>query len=264
MKYLHIYKSTYSIVLSALATLLFNLPADAQTGKTDSVVFEFTGIAKTWTVPTGVTSLRVDARGAEGGGKQAGKGGSVQCQLPVKAGDKLTIHVGGQATGDAGGYNGGGAGCGKGYGGGGATDICLNGDGLDARIIVAGGGGGIGYGGYGGAGGGLTGGNGAYDTTAYHFAKGGTQTEGGAGARAYYSEAGQKGTGGKGLDSRGNCTNNAMGGGGGGYYGGGGSGAGGGGGGSSYTASQCTKVTHLQGVQEGNGRLVLYWDIASK
>lgn len=264
MKYLNIHKSTYSIILSALVTLLFTIPTNAQSSKTDSVVFEFTGAAKTWTVPAGVTSLRVDAQGAEGGGKQAGKGGRVQCLLTVKPGDKLTMHVGGQATGENGGYNGGGAGCGKGFGGGGATDICLNGDGLDARIVVAGGGGGIGYGGYGGAGGGLTGGNGAYDTTAYHFAKGGTQTEGGAGARAYFSEAGQKGTGGKGIDSRGNCTNNAMGGGGGGYYGGGGSGAGGGGGGSSYTGSQCTKVAHLQGVREGNGRLVVYWDVAGK
>ncbi|HRG90151.1 MAG TPA: glycine-rich protein, partial [Chitinophagales bacterium] len=208
MKYISLYKHTYLTLIFILITILVN----GQSNKTDSVLFEFTGTTKTWTVPTGVTSLWVDAMGAEGGGRQAGKGGRVQCLLPVKPGDKLTITVGGQATNDAGGYNGGGTGCGKGFGGGGATDIRLNGNDLDARIVVAGGGGGIGYGGYGGAGGGLTGGNGAYDTTTYHFAKGGTQTEGGAGARAYYSEAGQKGTGGKGLDSRGNCTNNAMGG----------------------------------------------------
>jgi|GEM_PF-6529139 len=150
MKYISLYKHTYLTLIFILITILVN----GQSNKTDSVLFEFTGTTKTWTVPTGVTSLWVDAMGAEGGGRQAGKGGRVQCLLPVKPGDKLTITVGGQATNDAGGYNGGGTGCGKGFGGGGATDIRLNGNDLDARIVVAGGGGGIGYGGYGGAGGG--------------------------------------------------------------------------------------------------------------
>lgn len=227
----------------------------------DSVVFNAKSKAQTWQVPDGITKIYIDAYGAQGGSEKGGKGGRVQSTMTVSPGTKLSINVGSQPTDSTGGLNGGGKGCGNGYGGGGATDIRVDGDGLNARILVAGGGGGAGYAGIGGgAGGGLTGGEGKYDTSSYHIAKGGTQTEGGAGARAYFSAAGKEGAGGEGRNSRGHCTNNAMGGGGGGYYGGGGSGAGGAGGGSSYTDKNNRDVKHTQGINSGDGRLVIYWD----
>ena len=228
----------------------------------DSVVFNFKAGEQTWIVPKEVTSVHVDAYGAQGGGTKGGKGGRVTSDLKVTPGTKLLINVGGQATGTDGGHNGGGKGCGNGYGGGGASDIRIGGPGLEARVLVAGGGGGSGYGGFGGAGGGLTGGDGKYtddNSNLDHVAKGGTQEAGGSGARAYFSKGGTAGNGGDGINSNGQCSNGAMGGGGGGYYGGGGSAAGGAGGGSSYANGNNSNVVHQQGVQEGNGRIVIYW-----
>jgi len=228
----------------------------------DSVTFSFKGSEQTWVVPAGVTTIHVDAYGAQGGSANGGKGGRVESNLKVTPGTKLIINVGSQPAGAEAGYNGGGKACGNGHGGGGATDIRIGSSGLEARILVAGGGGGAGYGGVGGPGGGTTGGDGFYDksgTNDAHIAKGGTQDAGGAGARAYFSPAGKAGVGGDGINNRGECSNGAMGAGGGGYFGGGGGGAGGGGGGSSYTNDSSSKVNHEQGVNEGNGKLIIYY-----
>jgi hypothetical protein len=261
-------KSTYRPLVFGIAAVLALLfacvsPVKAQkSNQTDSYVFNFKAEEQSWTVPPGVSSIHIDAFGAQGGSANGGKGGRVQSDLKVTAGTKLIIYVGSQPGGAEGGYNGGGKGCGNGYGGGGATDIRIGGSGLDARILVAGGGGGGGYGGFGGAGGGTVAGDGKYDDDPKNetqIAKGGNQEGGGKGARAYLSEAGKKGVGGDGLDNHGVCSNGAMGGGGGGYFGGGGSGAGGGGGGSSYASQINSKVSHEQGVGEGNGKLIIHW-----
>jgi hypothetical protein len=110
----------------------------------------------TWTVPAGVTSVSVDAYGAQGGSGflelgygTGGKGALVHTELPVAPGQVLTFVVGGQAkpvvngkTSLAGGYGGGGAGGyglgGAAAGGGGATRIELG----AKTLLVAGGGGG--------------------------------------------------------------------------------------------------------------------------
>ncbi|MDB5281430.1 MAG: C-terminal target protein [Bacteroidota bacterium] len=230
----------------------------------DSVVFNFKPGEQMWIVPEGIAVLHIEANGAQGGSDKGGKGGKVKSDLRVTPGTKLIIYVGSQPVSSEGGYNGGGKGCGKGYGGGGGTDIRIGGSGLEFRVLVAGGGGGAGYSGNGGSGGGLIGGEGQYPATdsnaTHHIAKGGTQQAGGAGARAYFSASGKIGLGGDGLNSHGNCSNDAMSGGGGGYFGGGGSGAGGGGGGSSFTDKNNSNVVHEQGVVEGNGKLVIYWD----
>lgn len=264
----------YIIKASAILLQLFSISVLLAQGSswaravvTDSAIFNYKPGEQIFTVPKGVTQLHIEAYGAQGGSAKVGsakggKGGLVQSDLKVTPGEKLIIYVGSQPTGPEGGYNGGGKGCGNGCGGGGATDIRIGGNGLEARVLVAGGGGGAGYGGTGGAGGGLTGGSGIYDNTDpadYHNAKGGTQQAGGNGARAYLSPPGTLGAGGDGISNTHDCTNGAMGGGGGGYYGGGGSGAGGGGGGSSYTNADNTNVEHQQGVQEGNGKLCIYW-----
>ena len=228
--------------------------------------FNYTGSQQTWTVPAGVTSVTVDARGAQGGTSSygtGGNGGRIQATLPVTPGQTLYINVGGQGSMSAAGWNGGGAPYSSGItgGGGGATDIRIGGTALTDRKIVAGGGGGGGY--YynwtldhGGPGGGLTGGagytNGALNPS--YCGQGGTQSAGGAGA----TTGGPAGTLGVGGGS-------AVygGGGGGGYYGGGaGYYGGGGGGGSNFSDATATGVTHTQGYTTGNGLLVLSWNSA--
>lgn len=221
--------------------------------------FFYTGAKQRFIVPAGVTRLTVSAHGGQGAGfgsaHSAGPGfpGRVYAVIPVHAGEKLYVFVGG--SGEHGGFNGGGdagaAGSGThpGYPGGGASDVRAGRDRLEDRILVAAGGGGKGVAFYysfanGGNGGGLTGQSGG--GAGYHDSGGGggggTQTSGGsggAGGQGYSNHAGQPGgsgafghggtggNGGPGTDS------NAYpdyglpgGGGGGGYYGGGGGGGG--------------------------------------
>ena len=221
--------------------------------------FNYTGAAQTWTVPSGVTSIVVDAAGGSGGNGSTGNGGlggRIQTSVNVTPSEVLSIYVAGAGgtNNDSAGFNGGGSNDSLNYnsyigGGGGASDIRQGGTTLLNRIVVAGGGGGGGYNGCtetGGAGGGLTGGAGAIGcATAPAF--GGSQIAGGAGG--YYSTVfggdGTLGTGGGGAPNTGGA------GGGGGYYGGGGGAWQGGGGGSSY--SNGTNSEHTQGYQAGNG-----------
>ncbi|MCW3128250.1 MAG: C-terminal target protein [Bacteroidetes bacterium] len=253
------------LFLFVCSSLFFSHDASAQKGaekKTgaDSVTFNFKPGPQFWKVPEGVTAVHVNIYGAQGGGPNGGKGGCVQSDLNAAVGTKLVIYVGSQPTGINGGENGGGQGCGKGTGGGGASDIRIGGTSLKSRTLVAGGGGGFGYGPSSGLGGGLTGGEGTYNNSPAHVAGGGTQEAPGAGARAYFGKPGVGPVGGDAGNSNGKCTNGAMAGGGGGYYGGGAGGGGGGGGGSSYAdAKICTNVVHQQGVNEGNGKVVISW-----
>ena len=127
--------------------------------------------------------------------------------------------------------------------GGGATDIRLNGNGVDDRIIVAGAGGGAGApnsnvttGSYGGNAGGEIGETGGpYSSSDEYSGKGGSQIKGGEGG--YHTDVLRGESGDKNLGGSGSVNGRAVsssGGGGSGYYGGGGSQACGGGGGSGY------------------------------
>jgi hypothetical protein len=253
----------------------------------DSLVFTYTGAAQTFTVPLGVTSIRIDAAGAQGGaslsyGNQGGKGARVIKDLPVIPGQVLNIFVGGAGTnttdgggvGKAGGFNGGGVGgngqCCGGAGGGGATDIRIGGIDISDRVLVAGGGGGAGgYGDFSFSGiGGNAGENGISGNPGGSGAgggAGGSQTSSGlGGAGGFNGNGGNTAIQNIGGDG-GFGSNNGGGGGGGGYFGGGGGGgctsgcfSGGGGGGSSYAASPATFST---GYQSGNGRLILSYNI---
>src|SRR5215475_12544765 len=91
--------------------------------QTQQVTFNFRGLPQEWIVPNNVTSITVDARGAQGGGNGGyapavgGRGGRVQTTLAVLPGEKLVIYVGGRGgdlispnTGGPGGFNGGGQG----------------------------------------------------------------------------------------------------------------------------------------------------------
>ncbi len=234
-----------------------------------SQTYSYTGNMQTFVVPAGVTSVKVDVKGAQGasaiynqpGTKPddlGGKGGRVKAGYPVTPGQTLNIFVGGI------GYNGGGTGAGSiaQPAGGGASDIRIGGTALANRVIVAGGGGGGGNNCStnaepGGAGGGLTGETGYQCSSQSGTAvgQGGTPSAGGA-AGTTPATAGQLGIGG---NAGGQGT--ASGGGGGGYYGGGGAAYGGGGGGNSYTDPLATDVEHTQGFQTGLGEIIITYDM---
>lgn len=234
-----------------------------------SKTFHYTGAPQTFTVPRGVKTIVVVARGAAGGlgrggskGAQPGRGVRVYAILPVKPEEKLFVFVGGQGSPGSGGFNGGGAG-GRGAifghhyphggGGGGASDLRLAHRGLLDRILVAAGGGGAGQfgwagfshggddpGGNGGPGGGSIGGSGTgggvYSDEGAG-GSGGTQSAGGAGGAGGEGDIGY-GDGGHGkmgalanggAGGRSDARIGGAGGGGGGGYYGGGGGGGGGG-----------------------------------
>ena len=226
--------------------------------------FDYTGQRQTFTVPTNVTWLTVDALGASGAsgeflpriGIEGPNGGRVYAVIPVTPGEKLAVFVGGEGSEMSGGFNGGGNGGGAsydcycyGYGGGGASDIRRGGDRLRDRVLVVGGGGGQGgrgsnsssHGGGGGEGGASIGGAG--DTGGNNNAggggAGGRQHRGGSGGSAGVAagsfdcsgSSGDVGSLGQGGDGGAGCSEEYSygaggGGGGGGYYGAGGAGGG--------------------------------------
>ncbi len=272
--------------------------SDIATTVTHSRTFNYVGTKQSFKVPPGVTSIAVVARGASGVScPRTGRGARVYAVIPVTPRERLSIYVGGAASGSTGGFNGGGAG-GNGYldSGGGASDVRLSPGRLRDRILIAGGGGGesatyygCAYGvdwGTGGGGGGLTGENGNeggpyYNGTEGQGGSGGTQTRGGAGGDGGTASSCSKdgnpgadgalgfgGSGGNRIDDPGS----GGGGGGGGYFGGGGggsacppeppySGGGGGGGGSSYAEPHATNVRFWPNWKNasGNGLVVFSW-----
>jgi len=249
-------------------SLLFVFSLIALTGEClfgQAVVYNYTGVVQTYTVPAGVTSINVWIWGAGGAGSDrngSGNGGSggsgafVKGTLAVTPGQVFQIVVGGRGTYStangthAGGYGGGGTAYQNAGSGGGYSGIFLTSVSFANARAIAGGGGGGGYGrerNFGGGGGATSGtAGGGLD---------GTRTGGGGGTLAAGGTAGggagtTSGTAGTQLlgGTGGNAGANTYGGagGGGGYYGGGGgygsnqggnSGTwgSGGGGGASYT-----------------------------
>jgi Glycine rich protein/IPT/TIG domain len=251
------------LIAPMLAVTLTVAPSVAQEATpAQTVTFNYTGGAQSWTVPADVHQVTFDVYGAQGGDgsiiREGAKGGRATATMPVQPGQQFVIMVGGRGadysnssciTDDGevgfdgqGGFNGGansglaGSGCSSG-GGGGASDVRLV---TGVRVVVAGGGGGASGGfdcGYGGGGGGLTGGSAG--CVSGRSGTGGNQ-DGSSGS-------GEPGTGSPGSPSGG-------GGGGGGYYGGAGGagdgGSSGGGGGSGFGPADTVFET---GVHAGNG-----------
>ena len=222
--------------------------------------FGFTGNQQVFMVPQCVSSLILTAYGAQGGTGSdgpGGYGGTATGTLAVAPGTTLYVYVGSGPNGTAGGYNGGGTGYGSGFGGGGASDVRVGGTDVSNRVIVAGGGGSAtsnaGWVTAGGAGGGTTGGDGTSNNGTAYCGQGGNQNTGGAGAQNYSAGPGTLGQGGNAS-----TTWQYDSGGGGGYYGGGGGGAGGSGGGSGYIGG-VTGGTMQNGVQLGNGQVIITW-----
>jgi hypothetical protein len=248
------------------------------------VRFDFTGAIQTWTVPSGVTVIYVDAAGAQGGSASpylGGKGGKVSGILAVTPGDVLQITVGGQSTTNIAVYGfGGNGGRSTAYGtiaraGGGLSAISTSAPVTQANaLVIAAGGGGTAtnsFAGNGGAGGGLNG-------VSAPFTYGGTRGVG----------ASQTAGGAAGTPSDGNSTNptagiairggaggivggfsggwNGGGGGGAGYFGGGGGAGGGnaqgsGGGGSSWTKPLVVQqVSNIPNFNTGHGRVIIYYN----
>lgn len=149
-------------------------------GWTQTTTFDYTGAVQTYTVPLGVTSIRIEASGGQGGDGQWSEGGLGATMIgtfTVSPGDVLDVVVGEQGVLQS-----------QSGGGGGGSGVIFLGD----PMIVAGGGGG-----------------GAYDADA----TGGVTTE------TAGSSQGAGGTGGNGGEKGyilGNC---GWGSGGGGFYG---------------------------------------------
>jgi len=279
------------LVVQAPAVALADTPPDGHSSGTLTIgqAFGYVGTPQTWTAPSGVTSVVVTARGAQGsdgespvgmgGGGYAvatspgagGRGGQVTGRIPVTGGSQLTVVVGGAGAVRAGGYNGGGDGglgaafgdqsCGiinstiyppcRGGGGGGASDVRVAGTGLDDRVLVAGGGGG--------GGGGFAG----YWT----FESGGGGSADGSGPTSTNPGSGGDGAQGTYGNTYPPTYGRGGGGGGGGYLGGSGAQAVaadaapyGGGGGTDYVAPELTESTIEQNANGGNGSISLTYD----
>lgn len=268
------------------------------------VSFNYTGDYQTFTAPV-AGSYKLEAWGASGGNstryttQYGGKGGYSSGTINLAKNQTIYIYVGGaggpaesnDSTTDTGGWNGGGSLLGGqnafGAPGGGATDfrtvpgVWSDINGLNSRILVAGGGGGAnsrdgdypstqpsyytGYGnGAGGAGGGLVGGDGTTGNQdafglnyGYGYGTGATQTSGGVNRRyvnGVLTSSVESGTFGIGGGSSGS---NGQAGGGGGWYGGAYSaGHGGAGGGSSYIGG-VTNGSTQSGINSGNGKAAI-------
>jgi hypothetical protein len=230
--------------------------------------FNYTGSQQTFTVPSGCETVTVVALGGKGGCSQGGDGGRATGVVPVTSGETLYVYVGGQGACNAavksGAFNGGGGTVNSnGYTngeGGGASDVRRGGTGLGNRVLIAGGGGGRGWGGDAGDGGGLTGqagnpsGGGCSGSCA---GKGGTQNAGGEGGKCGGSCWGTNGVSGKG--GTGAACSASGGGGGGGLYGGGGGGHCSGGGGSSYFGPGVEMKANDQGANGSVGKVTISW-----
>lgn len=254
------------------------------------VQFGFTAGVQYFEVPAEVYSLNVRLLGAQGqngsgaAGGTGGRGAEVQAELSVTPGEVLAIVVGGQ-----GGYNGGGvAGVLNTGNGGGASDIRQGGDQLANRVLVAGGGGGGGTtgceaayaGGNGGEGGGGPGSNGTNSPDGGGGFGGSLGAGGlaGIGCGGFLGSPGTSdGVGGNGQSCCcfGNPSTPSGGGGGGGYINGGGGGGGsagtvacsgnnkggggGGAGGSNYAGPGTSNIVETNGVQTGNGLVIIQY-----
>jgi hypothetical protein len=267
---------------------------DAGDAPPNHQTFNYTGAEQSFKVPASVRSIHVDVRGGAGAGDyssdyggRGGRGGRVMATIPVQPGHTLYVFVGGEGSNDKGGFNGGGDGgsgldCYYGWGGGGASDVRENGDVLGDRVLVAGGGGGLGsnFNGYkpaGGVGGGQKGGDGNGQASGGGGGGGaGTQKKGGAGGSpggpfhpGHHGKSGAPGMGGSGgLCGHTHYAGGSGGGGGGGYFGGGGGGGGaylsaggGAGGGSGYVEPAAIKSRMWRGwkTSNGNGLVVFSW-----
>ena len=241
--------------------------------------FSYTGSMQTWTVPAGITSITVNAYGAQGGNASgtSGLGAYMKGDFSVTPGQQLKILVGGKGSTSNGG------------GGGGGSFVTMNDNSI---LLIAGGGGGSGNGG------GICGqypeiSNGATSTSGNQGATymvgepgGAGGTNGGGGSTSVttgypdYNGYGGAGYSGNGGNSAMSFLNDGAGGNGysgsnGGFGGGGGAGQWGAGGGGGYSGggstsrhaaaggggsiNNGTNQLNTSGSRTGNGQVVIYF-----
>ncbi len=268
-------KQFVQVFIFCLSALLIN----AQTS-----VFNYTGSIQTYTVPAGVTSISIEAKGAQGGSSTVatgGRGAIMKGNFAVTPGQVINILVGQQApTIASGSFVGGGGGGGTfvvnqsnnqplvvAGGGGGAAGQCCGvvNNGVDA-VVAINGTAGINQSGGTGAGGVNGNGGGAATQGQNSGAGGGFLTDGANGAGATGGKAYLNGGAG-GLNAGSN--NGGFGGGGGSHYGAGGGGggysgggatAGGGqwgGGGGGGSINNGTNQLNTPGANTGNGSVTI-------
>lgn len=121
------------------------------------VTYQYTGAVQTYTVPVGVTLIKITAAGAAGGGGYnsnrwsiGGLGGYISTLLSVVPGQVYYVYVGGMGASrdvyygishSSGGYNGGGSCSNPNTGeGGGGTDVRTSANDITTRVVVSGGG----------------------------------------------------------------------------------------------------------------------------
>jgi hypothetical protein len=269
--------ANYSVTPTSTTTYY----AEAVVATSGSQTFDYTGSIVNWTVPSGVTSITINAKGASGGyksGATAGKGANMTGTFIVTPGQILSILVG-QSPGLTTLYP----------GGGGGTYVALGSNNSTATpLIVAGGGGAAntgtgtnapitnsGTGTFGGTNGNgatqasCTGGGGGFYTSGandqiYGFLGGSGFRQGGTGGTATATYMGSYQAGGFGGGSAANYVGscNTTAGNGGGYSGGGGQGTGTvsvGNAGGSYNGG--TSQTNLGGNNVGNGQVTITYSI---
>jgi len=215
-----------------------------------STTLSYTGSDQTFTVPTGLTLITLDIKGAGGQGGvgnsgSGGTGGRTQGNLTVSGGQVYKIVVGGSSGNSYGGS--GNSANSNGGDGGGLSGIFLTSVSFANAKGIAGGGGGSAWGGTsGGNGGGSSGAGGSGGGAA---GGGGSQSAGGSGGSSQSSYNG-------GQLQGGNSNGGNAGGGGGGYYGGGGGVQAGqdgaGGGGSGYIGGLSSASTSAGGGNSNN------------
>ncbi len=162
------YNDTLTIVhdgTNAPSPLDMSLSGEGKTAVTQT--FNYSGSIDSWTVPAGVTTVRIEAWGGQGGGNRSGKGARVRGDFIVTPGETLKILVAenGYVT-NQGDYGAGGGGGSYVYrnatdnyplivagGGGGQAQNQYGGNASDTETPVVGGGSGSGNGGTGGNGG---------------------------------------------------------------------------------------------------------------
>lgn len=276
-----------NFTVSPTVTTTYYAEAVGTGGSSGTQTFNYTGSVQTFTVPVGVTSISIDARGAQGGGSFGGAGGlgaRMTGNFTVTPGQVLSVVVGEQGLLQVGGN------AQNSSGGGGGSFVFGAGPTL---LVAAGGGGGkCNYTSsgplHGGAAGQITAGGGASSDgnpggtggaggpaglwSAVPCAGGGTgwNSNGGGpyGGLGYNTWTGGPGFCGGGGGGCGGVGGFGGGGGGGNHYGGGGggggySGGGGGtdpthgGGGGSYSIG--TSQVNTAGSQTGNGQVIIAW-----
>ena len=250
-------------------------------------VFEYSGSIETWQVPEGVTSIKIEAWGAQGGECtykgtfKGGKGAYAEGVFVVPKSSLINIVVG-QQGGVAASYQ---------CGGGGGSFIYF--ENAETPLVISGGGGGGGSDNsqYCHGTSAINGNSGFGNYATFKFGEGGVNgnggkqgtggsslgsTSGGGGwitegegknlGKSKYNFSGGAGTAKGGFGGGGGSSHGSAGGGG--YSGGGGGGwntspysysCGTGGGGGSYVASNATTPKTLSGARQGNGQIIITW-----